>query len=77
MIFSPFIYMLKKAKKISKKICDPFMPDLNLQRIMPDAIMRSLGIIPDGIDVTIMTVVNTLSRVYKGSQKAPVRKAVS
>ena len=53
------------------------MPDLNLQRIMPDAIMRSLGIIPDGIDVTIMTVVNTLSRVYKGSQKAPVRKAVS
>ena len=37
--------------------------------------MRSLGIIPDGIDVTIMTVVNTLSRVYKGSQKSPVRKS--
>ena len=41
---------------------------------MPDAIMRSLGIIPDGIDVTIMTVVNTLSRFIKDRRKLPWEK---
>ena len=61
MIFPPSFICKKKGKKkknsISKFATLSFRTSTSRES---DAIMRSLGIIPDGIDVTIMTVVNTL-----------------
>ena len=60
MISPLHLYVKKKGKKknsINKFATLSFRTSTSRES---DAIMRSLGIIPDGIDVTIMTVVNTL-----------------
>ena len=59
MIFPPSFICKKKVKKksINKFATLSFRTSTSRES---DDIMRSLGIIPDGIDVTIMTVVNTL-----------------